>query len=115
MLVLRVLVLRVLVLRVLIVPGLLEELVFRVAPAPRFAGLALVAYVLIHPLNAWLFLPAARPVFYDPVFLLIVALLGACCTLLYRRTRSIWSPTLFHGLAASGWLLFFGGEALLRP
>ena len=104
-----------LVLRVLIVPGLLEELVFRVAPPPRFAGVALLAYVLMHPLNAWLFFPAAQPVFYNPVFLLIVTLLGVSCTLLYRRTSSVWPPTLFHGLTVAGWLLFLGGEAVLRP
>ena len=104
-----------LVLRALVVPGLLEELTFRVAPPPRFAALAVIAYVLMHPLNAWLFFPAARPVFYNPVFLLIASLLGSSCTLLYRRTRSIWSPALFHGLVVSGWLLFWGGEAALRP
>ncbi len=78
-----------LTLRVLVVPGLLEELIFRIAPPPRFTGFALVAYVLIHPLNAWLFFPAARPFFYDPAFLLLITLLGAGCTLLYRRTRSV--------------------------
>ena len=62
-----------LVLRVLIVPGLLEELVFRVVLPPRFSWLVLVAYVLVHLLNAWLFFPAARPIFYNPVFRLIVA------------------------------------------
>ena len=104
-----------LTLRVLVVPGLLEELVFRVAPPPRFAGFALVAYVLMHPLNAWLFFPAAWPLFYNPVFLLLVALLGAGCTLLYHRTHSVWPPTLLHGLVVAGWLLFLGGEAALRP
>ena len=104
-----------LTLRVLLVPGLLEELLFRVAPPPRFTGFALVAYVLMHPLNAWLFFPAAQPFFYDPVFLLLIALLGAGCTLLYRRTRSVWPPALFHGLVVAGWLLFLGGEAVLRP
>ena len=104
-----------LTLRVLVVPGLLEELVFRVAPPPRFTGFALSAYVLMHPLNAWLFFPAARSVFYNPIFLLIVALLGAGCTLLYRRTGSVWPPALVHGLVVAGWLLFLGGEVALRP
>lgn len=103
-----------LLLRVLVVPGLLEEVVFRVLPPPRTAGVALAAYVLVHPLNARLFWPAARPVFYDPLFLLLAALLGGSCTLLYRRTRSLWPPVALHSLVVSGWLLFFGGEAALR-
>ena len=97
-----------LMLRVLVVPSLLEELTFRVLPPPRWAGPALAAYVLAHPLNAWLLFPAARDVFYDPVFLLLTALLGGCCTLLYRRTRSLWPPVLLHALVVAGWLLLWG-------
>lgn len=104
-----------LLLRSLILPGLIEELIFRVLPPPRYALLALAMYVLYHPLNALLFLPAARGVFYDPVFLSLAALLGGCCTLLYRRTGSVWPPTLLHGIAVAGWLGFLGGEAALRP
>jgi len=103
-----------LVVRVFVVPSLLEELLFRVALPLRLAGPALAAYVLAHPLGAWLFFPAARPVFYDPLFLLLAALLGACCTLLYRRTGSLWPPVSLHGLVVAGWLLFLGGEAALR-
>lgn len=103
-----------LLLRVLLVPSLLEEVVFRVLPPPQLAGVTLAAYVLAHPLNAWLFFPAARPVFYDPLFLLLTALLGGACALLYRRTGSLWPPVALHGLVVSGWLLFFGGEAALR-
>ena len=85
-----------LLLRVLIFPGLAEaeELIFRVLPPPRWAGPALVACVLAHPLNAWLFFWAARDVFYKPTFLLLAALLGRCCTMLYCRTRSLWSPVV---------------------
>lgn len=97
-----------LLLRTLILPSLAEELVFRVLPPPRFALPALVLYVLYHPLNAWLFIPAARPVFYDPVFLMLAALLGACCTVLYRRTRSLWPPLLLHWLAVFSGVAFFG-------
>jgi predicted Abi (CAAX) family protease len=103
-----------LMLRVLLVPSLLEEVVFRVLPPPQWARVMLAAYVLAHPLNAWLFVPAARPVFYNPLFLLLTALLGVSCTLLYRRTRSLWPPVALHGLVVSGWLLCFGGEAALR-
>ncbi len=102
-----------LVLRVFFAPSLTEEIAFRVLPPPRFAGFALAAYVLAHPLNAWLFFPAARAVFYYPVFLLLTALLGGLCTLLYRRTGSLWSPVVLHTLVVSGWLLWLGGAAAL--
>lgn len=104
-----------LLLRSLVVPSIVEELVFRVLPPPRFALPALALYVLYHPLNAFLFFPAARAVFYDPVFLLLAALLGGCCTLLYRRTGSVWPAVLLHWLSVAGWLVLLGGEAALRP
>lgn len=102
-----------LLLRTFFVPALLEELLFRVLPPPRLWPLALVAYVLVHPLNALLFLPSARGVFYDPVFLFLAALLGGGCTLLYRRTRSLWPPVVLHGFVVAGWLIFWG-ECLVR-
>lgn len=102
-----------LLLRTLFAPALAEELVFRVAPPPRFAGLALVAYVLYHPLNAWLFVPAARDSFSNPVFLLLAALLGVLCTLLYRRSGSLWPPVVLHSLVVVGWLLLLGSTSAL--
>ncbi len=103
-----------LLLRTLFVPALLEELLFRALPPLRLWPLALAAYVLVHPLNALLFLPSARGVFYDPAFLFLAALLGGGCTLLYRRTRSLWPPVVLHGLVVAGWLVFLGGEDALR-
>ena len=103
-----------LLLRTFFVPALLEELLFRVLPPPRLWPFALATYVLIHPLNAWLFWPEARDVFYDPVFLILTALLGGSCALLYRRSRSLWPPVALHWLAVTGWLLFLGGEDALR-
>lgn len=103
-----------LLLRTFVFPSLAEELIFRVLPPPRFALAALVLYVLYHPLSAFLFFPGARPTFYDPVFLTLTALLGACCTLLYRRTASIWPPLVLHWVGVVGWLALLGGEAALR-
>ncbi len=103
-----------LLLRTFAVPALLEELLFRALPPPRLWPVSLAAYVLFHPLNAWLFLPEARDVFYDPVFLILTALLGGGCALLYRRTRSLWPPVALHGFTVAGWLLFLGGEDALR-
>ena len=103
-----------LLLRTFAVPALLEELLLRVLPPPRLWPASLTAYVLFHPLNAWLFWPDARDVFYDPVFLLLTALLGGGCALLYRRTRSLWPPVALHWFTVAGWLLFLGGEDALR-
>lgn len=103
-----------LLLRTFFVPSLVEELVFRVLPPPRLAPLALLAYVLLHPLNALLFLPSARDVFYNPVFLLLTALLGGSCGLLYHRTRSLWPPVVLHWLVVAGWLTVLGGKSALR-
>ena len=103
-----------LLLRTFFVPALLEELLFRMLPPPRLWPFALAAYILFHPLNALLFWPEARDVFYDPVFLLLTALLGGGCTLLYRRTRSLWPPVALHWLSVAGWLLFLSGEDALR-
>lgn len=102
-----------LLLRAFFVPSLLEELLFRVLPPPRWAPLALAAYVLAHPLNALLFVPGARGVFYNPAFLLLTLLLGAACSLLYRRTGSLWPPVVLHWLVVSTWLLLLGGTAAL--
>ena len=44
-------------LRTFAVPALLEELLFRALPPPRLWPASLAAYVLVHPLNAWLFWP----------------------------------------------------------
>ncbi len=103
-----------LLLRTFAVPALLEELLFRVLPPPRLCPASLVVYVLFHPLNALLFWPEARDVFYDPAFLVLTALLGGGCALLYRRTRSLWPPVALHWFVVAGWLLFLGGEDALR-
>ncbi len=93
---------------VLVLPGLAEESFFRAAILPHpteeipisrralafAAGLA--GFVLWHPLDAWLFLPVARPLFWDGRFLALAGLLGACCTGLYQRSGSVWPGVAFH-------------------
>ncbi len=96
-----------------IIPAFLEELVFRGALLPRASEIpiapwgpavfALILFVAWHPLNAWLFLPAAQPLFTDPAFLFMAALLGALATLLYMRSQSLWTPVIFHGAIVAGW------------
>lgn len=96
-----------------LVPALAEELIFRVVLGGRTgqirAGLAILAFMLWHPVQVWLGLPMAQPVFVEPGFLVITALLGLTCTLLYRRSGSIWPPILLH------WLLVVAGKGLTLP
>lgn len=96
----------------------MEELVFRVLLLPRpdsrrqlgfAAALGLALYVAAHPLRAMVFDPRHVSLFASPTYLALAALLGAACTLVYVRTRSIWPAVLLHALAVDAWLLFLGG------
>jgi predicted Abi (CAAX) family protease len=110
----------------LLTPGITEELAFRALPLPHpsercsrqhqvVAGvLALTAFVLWHPLNG-LWTARVWPVFTDPVFLTLAALLGAACTLAYLLSGSLWPPVLIHWASVVSWGLFLGGRKLLEP
>ena len=84
----------------ILVPSLAEEMVFRVLLGGRTgwlrAGIAIAAFVLWHPVQVWLGLPMAQPVFLAPAFLAIVALLGLVCTVAYRTSGAIWPPVAIH-------------------
>jgi predicted Abi (CAAX) family protease len=103
------------------IPALLEELIWRVllVPKPQTkyfwpAGLvALLFYVLSHPLGAWLFRSTARDIFYSSTFLLLTTLLGLTCLVAYARTKSLWPCVVIHWLVVAVWLLF-GGRTLLE-
>ena len=102
-------------------PSLLEELVFRgpliwliarrghVPVSVIMVSLGL--FVLWHPLNALVYLIPARPVFFDPQFLIVAAGLGAVASFLAVRTRSLWPPVMFHWLAVVGWKAWLGAPA----
>ena len=104
-------------------PGLLEELCWRVAFIPHpseevslslrcfWIVLSLILFVLYHPLNIWV----RHDTFKNPVFLGLAALLGLACTIAYLVTGSIWIPTIVQWLIVVGWLLFFGGLEKLKP
>jgi predicted Abi (CAAX) family protease len=108
----------------LLVPALAEELFFRgllyphpdepALPRSRFgwAALSLLIYVVAHPLNGWLLRPAARDVFFDGRFLVIVLLLGVAALVSYHRARSLWPAVVMHYLTVVLWLSF-GGLTLL--
>ncbi len=114
------------VVRTLFIPSLFEETVFRVLLFPHpdedrsrrrrllVFSIALGIFIVWHVVNAWLITTAARPVFYDPIFLVDAGLLGATCLLAYWRTGSVWAPIAVHWLAVIGWQLGLGGIALLE-
>ena len=89
------------------IPALAEEGVFRILLAGRRgrirASLALAAFVLWHPVQVWLALPMAQPVFLEPGFLLVTAALGLTCTLAWRLTGSLWPAVVIHWLTVVGW------------
>lgn len=108
----------------LLTPSLMEELLFRVLLIPHntelvsstrrwiWASISLIVFIVWHPFTAWLLHPWARPVFYDPVFLLLAGMLGLTCTLAYLRTGSIWPPVVIHWLTVVVWKLCLGSEIL---
>jgi len=112
-------------LTVLVHPGFVEEVIFRALLIPRqirelsagraalIAGLALAAYVVSHPINAILFRPSALPVFTNPMYLVLAALLGVACTVVYALSGSIWPAVLLHWVTAVVWILWLGGQSLL--
>ena len=67
------------------------------------SALSLIAFVLWHPLQVWLDLPMAQPVFLDPAFLILVAVLGALCTILTHRSGSLWPAVVLHWIVVVSW------------
>ena len=106
----------------IVVPAFGEEVAFRAAPIPTgkeapqawlTVALALAAYVLWYPINAAMFFPQAVTYFSDWRFLLVTALLGLACTILWRRTGSIWPPVLLHWAVVMVWKAFLGAPDTL--
>ena len=48
-------------------------------------------------------MPMAQPMFLEPAFLAIVALLGAVCTISWRRSGSVWPAVMIHWLSVVAW------------
>ena len=105
----------------IVIPSLGEELLFRVlllpqpqpdAPIPKLhAGIALILFVLWHPLQALFATDERSATFLDPWFLIAVGALGFACTRAYWHSGSIWPPVLLHWLAVVGWKGLAGGPA----
>jgi len=108
-----------------IFPSLLEEVLFRGILIPNnaatqsknrivaYIAISTAAFVLWHPANALTINTAAAPVFLNPAFLLIVALLGITCSVSYILSRSLWTPIIIHWLTVVVWVIFLGGRNLL--
>ena len=106
-------------------PSLLEEAFFRGILIPNnaatqsksriatYIAVSTAAFVLWHPVNALTINTAAAPVFLNPVFLLIVALLGITCSVSYILSRSLWTPIIIHWLTVVVWVIFLGGRNIL--
>ncbi|MBE9228283.1 CPBP family intramembrane metalloprotease domain-containing protein [Phormidium sp. LEGE 05292] len=105
--------------KLLFVPALVQEYIFRVLllPYPKdwfspliwwsWGFLALGIYVGYHLILAKWF---GRSTFANPVFLLLVTLLGLACTINYYLIGSLWTITFMHWVAVTAWWLFFGGK-----
>jgi predicted Abi (CAAX) family protease len=74
---------------------------------------SVVLFIAWHPLNAALFLPAARPLFGDLRFLALAGLLGLCCSVVYLRTGSVWPGVVLHWLVVFAWKGALGGRLVL--
>jgi predicted Abi (CAAX) family protease len=104
-----------------VVPSLFEETLFRALLLPHPSEqrsrswllitllVAVSLFVLGHPLVAWLFAPAARPLFYHPVFLGFSAVFGVVVSVVYLRTGSVWPSTVMHWAVVVAWKIWFGG------
>ncbi|XWK88280.1 MAG: hypothetical protein U7127_29545 [Phormidium sp.] len=101
--------------KLLFVPALVQEYIFRVLllPYPKdwfsplmwwsWGFLALGIYVGYHLILAKWF---GRSTFANPVFLLLITLLGLACTINYYFIGSLWTITFMHWVTVTVWRLF---------
>ncbi|BBD68221.1 abortive infection protein [Nostoc commune NIES-4072] len=83
------------------IPGLSEEIVFRVLFLPHptenpslktqiiWIIITLVAFIIYHPFQGLTWNPGGYEVFINPNFLILAALLGVICTIAYLISGSI--------------------------
>lgn len=106
-------------------PSLIEEAVFRGLLLPRSLtdaslgrqALAVAAstglFVGMHPLNHWLVGLSDTSDFTDPVFLVLVTMLGLTCAVQRLRSPSLWIPIATHWATVVAWNLFLGRDLVL--
>ena len=110
----------------LLTPAISEELFFRVLLLPHpqenvttaeiwfWGSMSLILFIIYHPLNGVTFFTAGRKTFFNPVFLLLAAVLGLVCTVVYVQSGSLWLPVIIHWLVVVVWLVFLGGYKQLQ-
>jgi predicted Abi (CAAX) family protease len=115
-----------LTLRCLFLPGISEELFFRVLIIPHpieitnwfiwalWALLSLVLFIIYHPLNAKTFFKQADATFFNRIFLFLATLLGIACTVAYALTGSLLIIVMIHWIVVVIWLIIFGGMKKLN-
>jgi predicted Abi (CAAX) family protease len=103
-------------------PSLVEEMVFRGLLIPhksrgvshRFLSLycffSIAVFVAWHPINAMTITPSAYPMFTNPIFLCLAALMAIACTITYLRTGSLWVPVAIHWLTVLAWVFLLSGR-----
>jgi predicted Abi (CAAX) family protease len=109
-------------LSLLVMPSFLEELFFRALMLPHktrrltaqkkvFLSLfSIFLFVAWHPINAITINAAAYPIFTNPVFLILAALMAFACTITYLKSGSVWIPVLIHWITVLVWVFFLGGR-----
>ena len=105
-----------------VIPSFVEEVFFRGVLLPHkgrrvspiylllYAAFSIVAFVAWHPINAMTINHPAYPIFTNPVFLGLAALMGIACTITYLRSGSLWVPVAIHWLTVLAWVLFLNGR-----
>ena len=104
------------------IPSLFEEIFFRgfllphraskipAKPLFLYALFSISAFIVWHPINAMTINPLAYPMFTNPVFLSLAALMAIACTITYLKTGSLWVPIGIHWLTVLAWVFFLGGR-----
>ncbi len=101
-------------------PGLLEELIFRVLLIPHSTEAisehtkwlsVSISWVLFMTYHLHPFTP---PFFRDSAFLIAAGMIGIICTVAYLRSGSLWSAVFIHWLIAVVWLTLLGGLEKFR-
>lgn len=100
-----------------ITPAFFEEVVFRYffnrnQRWQLSIPLSTLAFVLWHPLEAFTFLPAAKPWFCDPGFLIFVGIFGLFSCYLRRLSGSLWPSIISHWLIVITWKGLGGAQFL---
>lgn len=97
-------------------PALFEELVFRGwlnrTQTPRSIVLSTAAFVLWHPVVAWLLVKRALPYMTDYRFLIFVAIFGILSCLMRKFSGSLWPSILTHWAVAVTWKGLGGAQFL---